>query len=90
MMPGSSQASNALSTVGLVDAVKVASTCWWQLCPVALPASLVSAHCCFVAGVFEVDAALDVAFSDAPKITKATMAAIANRLLPERRGGRCS
>ena len=79
MTLGSSQASNALSTADLVEAVNVASMNWWQFCPVALPASLVSAHCCFVAGVFEVGAALYVAFSDAPKITKATMAAIANR-----------
>ena len=53
-------------------------------------ALLISAHSCLVDSVFEVGDALFVAFSDAPKITKATMTAIANRHLPERRGGRCS
>jgi hypothetical protein len=90
MMLGSSHASNALITAGLVEAVNVASKYWWQLCPFTLPAWLISAHSCLVDSVFEVGDALFVAFSDAPKITKATMTAIANRHLPERRGGRCS
>lgn len=89
-MLGSSHASNALMTAGPVEALNAASKYWWQLCPFASPPSLVAAHGCLVDGVVEVGDALFVAFCDALKISKATIATIANRQLPERRAGRCS